>query len=44
VSELSEPDGDEPDAEFGPTGTFDDAVMELIADVGDAPVPVGASA
>ena len=45
VSELSEPEpGDEPDAEFGPTGTFDDAVMELIADVGDAPVPVGASA
>jgi len=45
VSELAEAEpGDEPDAEFGATGTFDHAVTELIADVGDAPVPVGASA
>ena len=45
VSELAaaEP-GDGPDAESGATGAFDDAVMKMMADAGDAPVPVGASA
>jgi single-strand DNA-binding protein len=45
VSELAEAEpGEGPDAEFGATGAFDDAVMEMMADGGDAPVPVGASA
>jgi single-strand DNA-binding protein len=42
ASELAEAEpADGPDAEFGATGAFDDAVMEMMA---DAPVPVGASA
>ena len=45
VSELAEAEpGDGPDAEFGPTGAFDDAVLAMMSDVGDAAVPVGASA
>jgi single-strand DNA-binding protein len=45
ASELAEAEpGDGPDAEFGATGAFDDAVMKMMADGGDAPVPVGASA
>jgi single-strand DNA-binding protein len=43
-TELAESEpGDGPEAEFGATGAFDDAVMEMMTDAGDVPVPVGAS-